>query len=171
MIFGMPVLTFVHVVISLIGIATGLVVLIGMLRGNPLDGLTAVFLTTTVLTSATGFILPAPHFLPSHAVGILSLIALAIAIAARYRFHMEGAWRKTYVITAVISLYFNVFVLVVQSFLKVPALHDLAPTQSEPPFAIAQGTVLLAFVVLGVLAVKHFREAAPVRSMAAGGRG
>jgi hypothetical protein len=160
MVFAMPPLTFVHVLISLIGIATGLVVVFGMLRGNPMNGLTAVFLITTVLTSATGFILPAPHFLPSHAIGILSLIVLATAIAARYRYHMAGAWRRIYVIAAVIALYFNVFVLVVQSFMKVPALHDLAPTQSEPPFAIAQGAVLLLFVVLGILAAKRFRAAA-----------
>lgn len=169
MIFGMPVLTFVHVVISLIGIATGLVVLYGLLQGNRMDGMTAWFLTTTVLTSATGFILPAPHFLPSHTIGILSLIALAIAIAARYRFQMEGAWRRTYVITAVIALYFNVFVLVVQSFMKVPPLHDLAPTQSEPPFAIAQGVVLVLFVALGTLAVRRFRVES-LRAMSAGGR-
>lgn len=148
----------VHVVISLIGIATGLVVLFGMLRSDRMDAMTAVFLITTVLTSATGFLLPAPHFLPSHAIGILSLIVLAIAIAARYSFHMAGAWRRTYVITAVIALYLNVFVLVVQSFLKVPELHDLAPTQSEPPFAIAQGAVLVLFVVLGILAAKRFRS-------------
>jgi hypothetical protein len=160
MVFAMPPLTFVHVLISLIGIATGLVVVFGMLRGNPMNGLTAVFLITTVLTSATGFILPAPHFLPSHAIGILSLIVLATAIAARYRYHMAGAWRRIYVIAAVIALYFNVFVLVVQSFMKVPALHDLAPTQSEPPFAVAQGAVLLLFVVLGILAAKRFRAAA-----------
>ncbi len=167
MILGMPVITFVHVVISLIGIATGLVVLFGMLGGNRMDALTAWFLITTVLTSATGFILPAPHFLPSHAIGILSLIVLAIAIAARYRFHMAGGWRRTYAITATIALYFNVFVLVVQSFLKVSALHDLAPTQSEPPFAIAQGIVLLLFVVLGTLATKRFR-AEPLLAFAAG---
>jgi len=160
MVFMMPPLTLVHVLISLIGIATGLVVMFGMLGGNPMNGLTAVFLITTVLTSATGFILPAPHFLPSHAIGILSLIVLATAIAARYRYHMAGAWRRIYVIAAVIALYFNVFVLVVQSFMKVPALHDLAPTQSEPPFAVAQGAVLLLFVVLGILAAKRFRAAA-----------
>jgi hypothetical protein len=167
MIFGMPVLTFVHVLISLVGIATGLIVLFGMLRGERMDSMTSVFLITTVLTSATGFILPAPHFLPSHAIAILSLIALAIAIAARYSYHMAGGWRRTYVITATIALYFNVFVLVVQSFLKVPALHALAPTQSEPPFAIAQGTVLVLFAVLGTLAVKRFR-AEPMRAFAAG---
>jgi hypothetical protein len=150
-------LTSMHVVISLIGIATGLVVLLGMLRGNRMDGLTAVFLITTVLTSATGFILPAPHFLPSHAIAILSLVVLAIALAARYKFHMAGAWRRTYVITAVIALYFNLFVLVAQLFMKVDALKALAPTQSEPPFAIAQGTVLLLFVILGTLAAKRFR--------------
>jgi hypothetical protein len=161
MVFAMPPLTFVHVLISLIGIATGLVVVFGMLRGNPMSGLTAVFLITTVLTSATGFILPAPHFLPSHAVGILSLIVLAIAIAARYRFHMAGPWRRIYVITAVIALYFNAFVLVVQSFMKVGALNALAPTQSEPPFAIAQGLVLLLFVVLGILAARRFRAPDP----------
>jgi hypothetical protein len=128
-----------------------------MLTGKRLDFWTLLFLTTTVATSATGFLLPAPHFLPSHAVGILSLIALAIAILARYTFQLAGAWRRAYVITAVIALYFNVFVLVVQSFLKVQPLHDLAPTQSEPPFAIAQGLVLVLFVVLGIMAVKKFR--------------
>jgi hypothetical protein len=157
MIVGFTTGVAVHVLISLIGIATGLVVSFGMLRGNRMNGLTAVFLITTVLTSATGFFLPAPHFLPSHAIGILSLIVLAIAFAARYPFHMAGAWRRTYVITAVIALYFNVFVLVAQLFMKVDALKALAPTQSEPPFAIAQGAVLFIFIVLGTLAAKRFR--------------
>ncbi len=166
MIFGMTPLVFAHVVVSLIGIATGAGVLWGMFNANRLDRLTAVFLIATVLTSASGFLLPAPHFLPSHAIAILSLIVLGFAIVARYPARMSGAWRKVYVITAVVALYFNVFVLVFQSFLKVPALHDLAPTQSEPPFAIAQGIVLVAFLVLGWQAVKKFREPAMARAAA-----
>jgi len=157
-----------HVIVSLIGILTGIAVLWGMLNRNRMDGMTAIFLVTTVLTSASGFLLPAPHFLPSHAIAILSLIVLGIAIIARYSFHMTGAWRPTYVITSTVALYFNVFVLVVQSFLKVPALHDLAPTGSEPPFAIAQGIVLVAFIILGWQAVKKFRDdAAPLARAAA----
>jgi hypothetical protein len=155
---GMAPFTLVHVLISLVGIATGFGVLFAMMSARRLDGLTAVFLTTTVLTSATGFFLPAPHFLPSHAIGILSLVVLAIAILARYSRHMEGGWRKTYVITASIAQYFNCFVLVVQLFLKVPALHELAPTGTEPPFAIAQGLLLVLFIVLTIRAVSKFRE-------------
>jgi hypothetical protein len=150
-------LTLLHVVISLLGIAAGFAVLFGMLNAKRLDGLTAVFLAATVATSATGFFLPAPHFLPSHAIGILSLIVLAIAILARYVRHLAGAWRKTYVIAAVIAQFFNCFVLVVQLFLKVPSLNAMAPTQSEPPFVVAQVVLLLLFVVLGFRAVSGFR--------------
>lgn len=154
----MPPLTLLHVVISLVAIVSGLVVALGLLGNKRLDGWTALFLVTTVLTSVTGFLFfPLKPFLPSHVTGILSLVFLAIALYARYGAAMAGAWRKTYVITAMISLYLNVFVLVVQLFLKVPALHALAPTQSEPPFAIAQGLTLLAFIVLGTRAVKKFR--------------
>ncbi len=165
---GLAPFTLVHVLISLVGIATGFGVLFAMMGGRRVDGLTAVFLTTTVLTSATGFFLPAPHFLPSHAIGILSLVVLAIAILARYSRHMEGGWRKTYVITASIAQYFNCFVLVVQLFLKVPALHDLAPTGTEPPFAIAQGLLLVLFIVLTIRAVSKFHEPA-LRATAAHG--
>ncbi len=152
MILGLPPLVFIHTLISLVGIVTGLVVLRDMWRNDRADRWTAWFLATTILTSATGFILPATKFLPSHAVGVLSLVILAIACYALYGKHMAGAWRMGYVLTAVAALYFNVFVLVVQLFHKIPALHDLAPTQNEPPFAIAQAVVLVAFVVGGVLA-------------------
>ena len=157
MIFGMPPFTFVHVLLSLIGILAGLVVLNGFFASKRLPGWTLVFLVTTIATSVTGFFLPADHLLPSHVVGIISLVFLVIAVLALYSFRLAGAWRSTYVVAATISLYLNVFVLVAQSFLKLPALHALAPTQQEPPFAIAQGVVLLIFIVLGVLAVKRFR--------------
>src|SRR5262245_22575150 len=124
--------TLVHVVISLIGIATGFVVLAGLLKNQRLDGWTAVFLVTTAATGLTGFGFPFVRLLPSHIVGAISLVVLAIAIVARYRHRMARGWRATYVVTAVMALYFNVFVLVVQSFQKVPALAALAPTQSEP---------------------------------------
>jgi len=159
MILGMTALTFVHVVLSLIGIFTGLVVTFGLLSGKRLDGWTGVFLLTTVLTSVTGFFFPFHQFLPSHAVGILSLIALAFAIFARYGRHLAGAWRRVYAVNAVIALYLNVFVLVAQLFDKVPALKAMAPTKSEPPFKVAQLVVLLLFVVLGVFAtIKSRRE-------------
>jgi hypothetical protein len=153
----MDTITLVHVILSLIGIAAGFVVLFGMLRAKPLDEWTALFLSTTVLTSVTGFFFPFHKFLPSHAVGILSLIVLALAIVARYMKHMEGGWRKTYVITALIALYFNVFVLIAQMFMKVPALHELAPTGSEPPFLVAQLIVMALFILVGRRAVKAFR--------------
>jgi hypothetical protein len=149
--------TLVHVLISLVGIVSGLLVFYGLLTGRRMDGGTALFLTTTVLTSATGYGFPFTHLLPSHIVGAISLVALAIAIFARYSRHLAGGWRKTYVISAAIALYLNVFVLVVQLFEKVPALHALAPTQKEPPFAIAQLLVMLLFIVLTVFAVKRFR--------------
>ena len=148
--------TALHVIISLVGIVSGLIVLFGLLSAKRLDGLTALFLLTTVLTSVTGFGFPFEHLLPSHKVGIISLIVLAIAILARYSFHMEGKWRWIYVVTAMIGLYLNVFVLVVQSFEKVPALRAMAPTQSEPPFLVAQLVVLALFIVLTVLAVRKF---------------
>ena len=150
--------TLVHVVISLIGIATGFVVLAGLLKNQRLDGWTAVFLVTTTATSLTGFGFPFVRLLPSDIVGAISLVVLAVAIVARYRHRMARGWRATYVITAVMALYFNVFVLVVQSFQKLPALAALAPTQSEPPFAIAELIVLVAFLVLWYLAVIRFRE-------------
>ena len=161
MILGMSPLLFVHVVLSLIGIAAGLVVLYGLLTGKSHGGWIAGFLTTTVLTSVTGFLLPATQLLPSHIVGILSLVLLAVAIVAFYVYHLAGAWRWIYVASAVTALYFNVFVGVVQSFQKLAFLQPLAPTQSEPPFIIAQVLVLTLFIVLGILAAKRFRPLAP----------
>jgi len=157
MFFDMTPLTFVHVVLSLVGIAAGFVVLIGLLTSKRLDGWTSLFLVTTVATSATGFLFPFERFLPSHAIGILSLLVLAAAIVARYPRRLVGIWRPIYVITAMIALYFNVFVLVVQAFLKVPALKALAPTQSEPPFLVAQLVVLVLFIALGIAATIRFR--------------
>jgi magnesium-transporting ATPase (P-type) len=151
--------TLLHVVISLIGIGAGLVVVGGMLTGRRLDGWTATFLASTVATSVTGFLFPFTQFLPSHAVGIFSLIVLPIAIYARYSRQLARSWRWIYVVGSVLSLYLNVFVLVVQLFLKVPALHALAPTQTEPPFQIAQLVVLAVFVILGVASAMRFRTA------------
>jgi hypothetical protein len=158
MVFGMSLATYtlIHVIISLVGIGSGLIVLFGMIGGKRLDGMTALFLATTALTSLTGFGFPFEHVTPAIILGILSLIVLIVAIPARYSFHMAGKWRAIYVITAVIALYFNCFVLIAQSFLKVPALHALAPKGNEPPFAIAEGILLVLFIVAGVLAVKKF---------------
>lgn len=157
---GMSLATFtaVHVVISLIGIATGLVVLFSWIAGKRRDTWTTVFLITTVLTSVTGFGFPFVQLLPSHIVGAISLVVLAVAFATRRSFGLPRGWRRTFVISSVTALYFNVFVLVVQSFQKIPALNSLAPTQSEPPFALAQLAVLLAFVAFGILAVKRSRN-------------
>jgi len=159
MIFGMSTATYtlLHVFISLVGIASGFVVLHGLLNAKRLDGWTAVFLTTTALTSISGFGFPFDHLLPSHKVGVISLLVLTVTIPARYLFHMLGAWRAVYVIGSGLALYFNVFVLVVQSFMKVPALKALAPTQQEPPFLVAQLIVLAAFIWLTARATKRFR--------------
>jgi hypothetical protein len=159
MILGMPPFVFIHVLISLLGIGSGIVVLLGFFGDKRLGDWTNFFLGTTILTSVTGFFLPAHKLLPSHILGILSLIALAIACVARYSKRMQGGWRPTYVITAMISLYFNVFVLIAQSFMKVPALHALAPTGSESPFAVAQGLNFLLFMIFTIFAVKNFRAA------------
>jgi len=148
----MATFTAIHVVLSLIGIATGLVVLFGFLTRRWSNLWNGVFLVTTALTSATGFAFPFEHLLPSHIIGAVSLAILALAAVAMYARHLVGGWKRTYVVSAVIALYFNVFVLVVQAFLKVPALHTLAPTQAEPPFAIAQIAVLLMFAAAGVAA-------------------
>lgn len=156
MVLGMNLQTFtlVHVLISLAGIASGLVVMYGFLTNKRLEGWTLVFLTTTALTSLTGFLFPFKGMTPAIMLGIISLPVLAIAIVTRYPLHL--AWRKTYVTTACVALYFNVFVLVVQSFEKIPGLRAIAPTQKEPPFAIAQIAVLVLFVAMTALAVKKF---------------
>ena len=154
--------TIVHVLISLGGIFTGLIVLFGMLAGKRLDGWTKWFLITTVLTSVTGFFFPFHGFTPAIGLGIISLLVLAVAIYARYPRQLAGHWRWIYVVGAVISLYFNVFVGVVQSFEKIPALHALAPTQIEPPFKLTQLVVLALFAVLTIVAAIRFRpEQAP----------
>jgi len=158
MILGMSIAAFtlLHVLISLVGIGSGFIVAYGLLAGKRLQGWTATFLTTTVLTSLSGFLFPVEHLLPSHVLGIISLVVLAVTIPARYLFRLAGAWRWIYVVGAVVALYLNVFVLVAQLFMKVPALHALAPTQKEPPFLIAQLAVMSIFIVLGIFAVKRF---------------
>lgn len=157
MVFGMTTFTFVHVALSLIGIVSGIVVLIGLLTAKRLDVWTALFLATTVATSATGFGFPFVRLLPSHVVGVISLVVLAVAIVARYPFRLVGSWRWIYVVAAMMSLYLNVFVLIVQAFLKVPALKAMAPTQSEPPFLITQLAALALTVVLTIVAAIRFR--------------
>jgi hypothetical protein len=156
---AMTTLGYVHSAISLVGIVSGFVVVFGMLDAKRLDGWTATFLLTTVATSATGFAFPFGALLPSHKIGILSLVLLAAAIVARYVQHLAGAGRWIYVVCSVAALYFNVFVLVVQLFRRVTVLQTLAPTQSEPPFAAAQLVVLVLFVWLGIQAVNRFRPA------------
>jgi hypothetical protein len=148
-----------HVAISLIGIASGLIVLYGLFIGRAFGAWTALFLATTILTSVTGFFLPPFDFDPPRAIGILSLLLLAVAVVAYYAFRLTGAWRWVYVITAIIALYLNVFVSVIQAFGKLSFLNSLAPTQSEPPILIAQLLVLAAFVASGFLAVRRFHPA------------
>lgn len=158
MIFGFPLLVFtlIHVAISLIAIASGLIVLFGMLASKRLVGWTGLFLFTTILTSVTGFMFPIHGFTPALGTGAVSFVVLAIALLALYGKHLAGAWRWIYVGTAVSALYFNVLVLIVQAFQNVPTLKPLAPTQSEPPFLIAQGAALAITVVLGIVAVVKF---------------
>ncbi len=146
--------TLLHVIISVIGIGSGLMVVYGFLANRRLDGITAIFLTTTALTSLTGFLFPFKGVTPGIVVGIISLIVLAIAVVARYPMHL--AWRKTYVISACAALYFNLFVLVVQSLEKTPALKSLVPTE-EPPFPIPQGVLFVLVVAITILSVKKFR--------------
>jgi len=154
--------TLFHVALSLVGIPSGFVVVGGFLTAKRSNGWTALFLVTTVLTSVTGFLFPFHKFLPSHAVGIISLLVLAVTIPALYFFHLRGPWRRTYATGAVIALYLNVFVLIAQFFMKVPALKALAPTQSERPFLGTQVVVMLVFIALGVFAAKRFpAEAVP----------
>jgi hypothetical protein len=148
--------TVVHVALSLIGIVSGFVVVFGLLAAKKLDGWTALFLTSTIATSVTGFGFPFRRLLPSHIVGAISLVMLTVAIVARYPRHLDGAWRWIYVVSAVVCLYLNFFVLIVQSFLKVPALKAMAPTQSEPPFVVAQVVALVVFVVLGIATTIRF---------------
>jgi hypothetical protein len=149
--------TIFHVVLSLLGIGSGFVVVYGLLASKKLEGWTKLFLSTTVATSLTGFMFPAHKLTPGQVVGILSLIALTIAILARYRYGLAGGWRRAYAISAVIALYFNFFVLIAQLFNKVPGLKALAPTESETPFQVAQLAALLLFAYLGTRAAMRFR--------------
>ena len=161
MILGMSLSAFttLHVIISLIAIVSGIIVMFGLLGSSRMPGMTAIFLLFTILTSVTGFLFPFEKLLPSHMIGILSLVLLAIALIALYAMKLSGPWRSIYVVTAMTSLYLNVFVLIIQAFLKVPALHALAPSvpPSEPPFAIIQGVVLVFFVVVIIGALRRFR--------------
>src|SRR5499426_3293914 len=166
MIWGMTTSTFteLHVALSLVGMATGFIVMIGLLRGRGLEGWTAIFLLSLAATSVTGFAFPVEHLLPSDAVGAVSLLVLAVAALARYGYRLRGAWRSIYVVAAAAALYLDVLVAVAQAFEKVPALHALAPQQTEPPFVAAQLVVLAVFVVLTLRAVRRFRRAAALSS-------
>jgi hypothetical protein len=159
---SLSVFTAVHVFISLIAIVSGIIVMFGLLGSNRRPGLTATFLLFTILTSATGFLFPFEKLLPSHMIGIISLLLLVVACIALYIMKLSGAWRWIYVLTAMVALYLNVFVLVIQSFLKLGPLHALAPSvpPSEPPFAIIQGIVLVFFIVVIIGAVRRFRPPA-----------
>ena len=159
MVLGMSLATYttVHVIISLIGIATGFIVLFGLLKDRLLTPWNGLFLITTVLTSVTGFGLPITKVTPGIVLGVLSLIVLAVAIFALYARRLSGGWRRAYAITAMVALYFNVFVLIAQLFEHVPALHALAPTATEAPFKIAQLVLLILFVFLISATAKKFR--------------
>jgi hypothetical protein len=158
MVFGVSLSTYtvIHTILSLIGIAAGIVALFLMIGGRLSKGWTWLFLFTTILTSVTGFGFPVTGLMPSHIFGVISLAVLALALYALYSKHLAGAWRWIYVVTAAIALYLNCFVGVVQAFQKLPPLQPLAPTQSEPPFQIAQLVLLLVFIILGFLAVRKF---------------
>ncbi|HEV7386712.1 MAG TPA: hypothetical protein VGN89_17645 [Phenylobacterium sp.] len=170
MILGMSVgaFTTLHVIISLIAILAGLVVLVAMIGNRRLNGVTALFLFTTVLTSVTGFFFHSKAIGPPHIVGVISLVVLAIALWALYGRKLVGIWRPVYVVTAVVALYLNCFVGVVQAFDKIPALHVLAPKGTEPPFAAAQGVTLLLFIALGYLAARAYRPGPPAMAAAVG---
>ena len=167
MVLGMSLqaFTLVHVIISLIAIVVGLIVMFGLLSSKPMPGLTAIFLIFTILTNATGFLFPFKELLPSYIIAGISLVLLAIACIALYGMKLAGVWRPVYVVTAMISLYFNVFVLIIQSFLKVPALAALAPAVPPAPpggpvFAVVQGIVLVFFVLVTIGAWRRYRPMA-----------
>jgi phosphoglycerol transferase MdoB-like AlkP superfamily enzyme len=159
MILGLSIaqFTLLHVIISIVAIASGIAVAVGMLGSHRMVGWTMVFLVTTILTSVTGFMFPIKGFTPAIGVGTILLLILLVTLIALYNRHLTGAWRWIYVSTAVIALWFNVFVLIAQSFQKVPSLKTLAPTGAEPPFLIVQGAALAVFVMLGIAAALKFR--------------
>jgi hypothetical protein len=159
MILGMTPLTFIHVLLSLIGIATGFLVIFQMIGAKPLGGLNTTFLATTILTSVTGFFFPITKVTPGLVIGTISLVVLAVALFALYSKKLSGGWRTVYVTTAVIAQFFNVLVLIVQSFMKIPALHAMAPTGEESIVKIVQVCALVLLIVLGVAAGKKFKTA------------
>ena len=165
MILGMSIgaFTLLHVIITLVAIGSGLIVVGGMFASHRLPITTALFLLTTALTSVTGFLFPIHGLTPALRVGILACVVLAVALFALYKEHLVGAWRWIFAITAVASLYLNVFVLVVQSFVKVSALNALAPTQTEPPFALTQAVVLAIFILIALIAAIRFRPGTTVQ--------
>ena len=165
MILGMSIgaFTLLHVIITLVAIGSGLIVVGGMFASHRLPITTALFLLTTALTSVTGFLFPIHGLTPALRVCILACVVLAVALFALYKEHLVGAWRWIFVITAVASLYLNVFVLVVQSFVKVSALNALAPTQTEPPFALTQAVVLAIFILIALIAAIRFRPGTTVQ--------
>lgn len=146
-----------HTWLSLVALLSGIVVAAGLVRGQTMPAMTALFLVTAIATNVTGFGFPFAHLLPSHIIGAISLVVLAVALLARYAFHLRGAWRWIYVVAAMLALYFDAFVAVAQAFMKIPVLHALAPTGSEPSFAVSQLVVLVLFAALGVAAVRAFR--------------
>ena len=159
MLLDLPTFTLVHVVISMVGIAAGLVVAGGLMAGKQFNGWIGLFLATTILTNITGFLFPFTRLLPSHVVGGISLVILPIAVLAFYGKKLEGRWRQVFVITSVLALYFNFFVLMVQLFQKMPALIVVAPNQSGPAFGITQLLILAIFVWIGRAANRGFRAA------------
>jgi hypothetical protein len=165
-VWGLTLATFtaVHVVLSLIGICAGLIVMAGFVIRRHLGGWTALFLSATLATVVTGFGFPVDHLLPSHIVGFMSLVVLAVALVALYGVGLRGVWRRIYVVSAALALYLNVFVGVVQAFLKIPALYALAPQQTEPPFVVAQLLVLAVFALLAAVAAKRFGGAPAARA-------
>lgn len=166
MILGMStqVFTFLHVILSLAGIGAGLVAILGLVGNKLSPGMTRFFLITTALTSITGFLFPFQGVTPGIVLGILSMIVLLLAVIALYGGKLSGVWRGTYVISAALALYFNVFVLFAQLFAKVPVLKAIAPTQSSPAFGVTQLVVMAVFVVLTIRAFKRFRGPAPAQS-------
>lgn len=157
MIFDLLTFTLIHVVVSIVGIVAGLVVVGGLMAGVRFDAWTGVYFVATVLTNITGFGFPFASLLPSHIVGGVSLVVLAVGIAARYWKQLKGAWRSIFIVTTVFALYLNVFVLFAQLFQKVPAMIALAPTQTAPAFVVTHLIIIALFVVLGRAAVKGFR--------------
>jgi hypothetical protein len=160
MIVDLATFTTIHVALSLVALASGIIVVIGLIGSKPLPMWNALFLATGFATSATGFGFPFTAFLPSHGVAMVALVVLALTMLAYYGFGRSGAWRPIYVVGVVVSLYFNVFVAIVQAFKHIPLLAALAPTGSEPPFAAAQGVALVIFVVLAVWAAVRFHPGA-----------